>query len=74
MSRVFEKAFTLLHGLHCQLSLMPPVGLGLKPKQRWEFCIWNFNYHHIFCHIAGKSWLASSKGWRKPEYSEKNTA
>ena len=25
-------------------------------------------FRHFFCHVAAKSWLASSSWWRKPEY------
>ena len=31
-------------------------------------------YRHFLCNIAAKSWLASRKWWRKPEYTAKTTA
>ena len=31
---------------------------------------WNFDFRHLFCHSAAKSWLASCKCWRKAVSSE----
>ena len=33
-----------------------------------------FWFHHLFCCIFARSWLASSKWWRRPEYPVKTTA
>ena len=67
-------SLTLAPHMYCMTMLQLAFGLlqecWFVLKRKGFFC-WNFDFHHIFCHIAATSWPASCNWLRKKEYPVK---